>query len=64
MQDSTNTNSYRKARTDIDIDFKDSKSVIAQLPCVRSTEKITEDGLIPIIVVFILIIYQLTLSLG
>ncbi|AXC39230.1 UNVERIFIED_ORG: hypothetical protein [Escherichia phage CMSTMSU] len=40
MQDSTNSNSYRKARTDIDIDFKDSKSVIAQLPCVRSTEKL------------------------
>ena len=46
MQDSTNSNHYRKARTDIDIDFKDSKSVITQLPCVRSTEKITEDGLI------------------
>lgn len=46
MQDLTNSNHYRKARTDIDIDFKDSKSVIAQLPCVRSTEKITEDGLI------------------
>lgn len=38
--------SYKKARTDIDIDFKDGKSVIAQLPCVRSTERITEDGLI------------------
>lgn len=36
---------YKKARTDIDIDFKDAKSVIAQLPCIRSTEKITEDGL-------------------
>lgn len=39
-------NSYKKARTDIDIDFKDGKSVIAQLPCIRSTEKITEDGFI------------------
>lgn len=47
MQDSTDSKHYRKARTDIDIDFKDSKSVIAKLPCVRSTEKITEDGLIP-----------------
>lgn len=46
MQDSTGSNHYRKARTDIDIDFKDSKSVIAMLPCIRSTEKITEDGLI------------------
>lgn len=40
-------NSFRKARTDIDIDFKDGKSVIEMLPCVRSIEKITEDGLIP-----------------
>lgn len=47
MQDSTDSKKYRKARTDIDIDFKDGKSVMAQLPCVRSTEKITEDGLIP-----------------
>ncbi|EMR6005910.1 hypothetical protein WJW27_002610 [Escherichia coli] len=47
MQDLTDSKHYRKARTDIDIDFKDSKSVIAKLPCVRSTEKITEDGLIP-----------------
>lgn len=38
--------SYKKARTDIDIDFKDGKSVIEQLPCVRSTEKITPDGFI------------------
>ena len=41
------TINYRKARTDIDIDFKDGKSVIDQLPCTRSVEKITEDGLIP-----------------
>lgn len=41
------TGTYKKARTDIDIDFKDAKSVIAQLPCVRSTELITEDGLVP-----------------
>lgn len=38
--------SYKKARTDIDIDFKDGREVINLLPCVRSTEKITEDGLI------------------
>ncbi|SOK58557.1 hypothetical protein [Yersinia phage fHe-Yen9-04] len=44
---STQTINYRKARTDIDIDFKDGKSVIEQLPCTRSVEKITEDGLIP-----------------
>lgn len=45
--DQTTTETYKKARTDIDIDFKDAKSVIAQLPCVRSTENITEDGLTP-----------------
>lgn len=39
--------SYKKARTDIDIDFKDGKSVISKLPCIRSTERITEDGLFP-----------------
>lgn len=39
--------SYRKAKTDVDIDFKDAKSVINQLPCTRSVEKITEDGLMP-----------------
>ncbi|AQW88810.1 putative membrane protein [Erwinia phage pEa_SNUABM_50] len=44
---STQTINYRKARTDVDIDFKDGKSVIEQLPCTRSVEKITEDGLIP-----------------
>lgn len=44
---SSQTINYRKARTDIDIDFKDGKSVIEQLPCTRSVEKITEDGLIP-----------------
>lgn len=44
---STTDNHYRKARTDIDIDFKDGKSVIQQLPCTRSVERITEDGLIP-----------------
>ena len=38
---------YRKAHTDVDIDVRDAKSVIAMLPCIRSTEKITEDGLIP-----------------
>ena len=36
---------YKKARTDIDIDFKDAKAVIAQLPCIRSTELIDENGL-------------------
>ncbi|AFC21732.1 DNA polymerase [Cronobacter phage vB_CsaM_GAP32] len=41
------TINYRKARTDIDIDFKDGKSVIEQLPCTRSVERITEDGLVP-----------------
>ncbi len=41
------TTDYRKARTDIDIDFKDAKSVIEQLPCVRSTERINETGLYP-----------------
>lgn len=46
-QENTQVINYRKARTDIDIDFKDAKSVIAQLPCTRSVEKITEDGLIP-----------------
>lgn len=35
-----------KARTDIDIDVKDSKEVISLLPCIKSTERITEDGLI------------------
>lgn len=45
MKTST-THFHKKARTDIDIDFKDAKSVIAKLPCVRSTEKITEDGFI------------------
>lgn len=44
---SSQTINYRKARTDIDIDFKDGKSVIEQLPCTRSVEKITENGLIP-----------------
>jgi len=43
---STTDTNYRKARTDIDIDFKDGKSVIQQLPCTRSVERITEDGLI------------------
>lgn len=39
--------SFRKARTDIDIDFRDGKEVIELLPCVRSIEKITPEGLIP-----------------
>lgn len=39
------TSNYRKARTDIDIDVKNSKEVIEALPCVRATEKITEEGL-------------------
>lgn len=37
--------SFRKAHTDVDIDVKDSKEVIAALPCIRSTERICEDGL-------------------
>ncbi len=47
MQDSIDSNKFRKARTDVDIDFKDAKKVIAQLPCVRSAENITSDGIIP-----------------
>lgn len=37
----------KKARTDIDIDVKNSKEVISLLPCTRSTELISEDGLVP-----------------
>lgn len=37
---------FKKARTDIDIDVRDSKEVISQLPCIRSTELISEDGLL------------------
>lgn len=40
-----NTN-FRKAKTDIDIDVKNAKDVISVLPCVRSTEKILEDGIV------------------
>lgn len=36
---------YKKARTDIDIDVRSSKEVIEQLPCVRSVERITETGM-------------------
>lgn len=43
----TSTSNYRKARTDIDIDFKDAKSVIAALPCTRSLERMDENGLYP-----------------
>lgn len=38
--------SYKKAHTDVDIDVRDSKEVISQLPCIRSTELINSDGLI------------------
>lgn len=37
---------YKKARTDIDIDVKNSKEVIDKLPCIRSVELIKEDGLL------------------
>lgn len=46
MQDSVQTTTYKKARTDIDIDVKDAKEVISIIPCTRSTEKINESGLI------------------
>lgn len=46
-QEKSSTTNYRKARTDIDIDFKDAKSVIAQLPCTRSIERMDEKGLYP-----------------
>lgn len=36
---------FKKAKTDIDIDVLDSKAVIEALPCIRSTELITEHGL-------------------
>jgi hypothetical protein len=38
--------SYKKARTDVDIDVKNSKEVIDSLPCIRSVELIKEDGLL------------------
>ncbi|AZU98257.1 hypothetical protein SEPL_114 [Salmonella phage SE_PL] len=38
------TTTYKKARTDVDIDVRNSKEVIEQLPCVRSVEIINEDG--------------------
>lgn len=38
---------FKKAKTDVDIDVLDSKDVIEKLPCIRSTELITENGLIP-----------------
>lgn len=45
--DHKNIPEYKKARTDIDIDFKNSKDVIPMLPCIRSIELITEDGIVP-----------------
>lgn len=45
--DHKNIPEYKKARTDIDIDFKNSKDVISMLPCIRSIELITEDGIVP-----------------
>lgn len=49
MMDSEEKSTYefKKARTDIDIDFKDGKEVIQLLPCIRSVEKIDESGFIP-----------------
>lgn len=44
--DILSSSNFRKARTDIDIDFKNAKDVIDLLPCIRSTEKITQDGLV------------------
>lgn len=38
--------SYKKARTDVDIDVKNSKEVIDKLPCIRSVEIIKEDGML------------------
>lgn len=38
--------SYKKARTDVDIDVKNSKEVIEKLPCIRSVEIIKEDGML------------------
>lgn len=38
---------YKKAKTDIDIDVLDAKDVISRLPCIRSTEYISESGLVP-----------------
>lgn len=46
VMDQEKSHNYRKAHTDIDIDFKSAKEVMNKLPCVRSTERITEDGLI------------------
>lgn len=43
--ETSKTSKFRKARTDIDIDFLNAKEVIELLPCIRATEKITEDGL-------------------
>lgn len=45
-QTPSGTKEYRKARTDIDIDFKNGKEIIDLLPCIRSTEKINADGLV------------------
>lgn len=38
---------YRKARTDIDIDLRSRDDALAVIKCVRSTEKISEEGLVP-----------------